>query len=377
MTTVKKLTWSEVCARRLQRHSLDTPSTTATPADIARAMAATHAQVMSAAELGVGLRIAGATREDLRRALWEDRTVVKTLGPRGTVHLLPAEDLPMWVAALSYIPTGAKQGEGVRLAPDQADEVIAAIGDALADAELTIDELDAAVVERTGSWAGDLVMPAFQTFWPRWRQVLHLAGHRGALCFGPGRGRKVTYTSPRRWLPGLTQLDGLEALRALIPHYLNAYGPATYERFAHWLSLPRTLAKELFESVELDRVEVDGVPAYVAKGDTDVPVEAPRGVRLLPYFDNYAYVVGNQPRELLYPGAAAARVKGNFQVLTVDGVVAGLWHQKRSGARLAVTVEALQDVDGDAVDEQVTRVGEILQAKPTWSFGTVTTGGHA
>src|SRR2546430_11134802 len=31
-----------------------------------------------------------------QHALWQDRSLVKTFGPRGTVHLLPAADLPMW-----------------------------------------------------------------------------------------------------------------------------------------------------------------------------------------------------------------------------------------------------------------------------------------
>ena len=37
--------------------------------------------------------IAGATRADIQRALWEDRTLVKTFGPRGAVHLLSSEGL--------------------------------------------------------------------------------------------------------------------------------------------------------------------------------------------------------------------------------------------------------------------------------------------
>ena len=41
--------------------------------------------VLSAAELSIGRRVAGATRADVQRALWEDRTLVKTFGPRGTV----------------------------------------------------------------------------------------------------------------------------------------------------------------------------------------------------------------------------------------------------------------------------------------------------
>ena len=56
-------------------------------------MAGVHAQVLSAAEISAAMRVDGATRDDVRRALWDDRTLVKTFGPRGTVHLLPAADL--------------------------------------------------------------------------------------------------------------------------------------------------------------------------------------------------------------------------------------------------------------------------------------------
>ncbi len=48
----------------------------------------------------------------------------------------------MWTGALSALPSPVPiHPEGVRFTPDQADEVIVAIGDALADAELTVDEL--------------------------------------------------------------------------------------------------------------------------------------------------------------------------------------------------------------------------------------------
>jgi hypothetical protein len=47
----------------------------------------------------------GPTRADVQRALWEDRSLVKTFGPRGTVHLLATADLPMWTGALSALPS--------------------------------------------------------------------------------------------------------------------------------------------------------------------------------------------------------------------------------------------------------------------------------
>jgi hypothetical protein len=40
-----------------------------------------HAQVLSAAELSIGRRIAGATRTDVQRALWQERTLVKVIRP--------------------------------------------------------------------------------------------------------------------------------------------------------------------------------------------------------------------------------------------------------------------------------------------------------
>src|SRR5262249_17999816 len=128
-----------------------------------------HAQVLSAAELSIGRRIAGATRANVRRALWQQRTLVKTFGPRGTIHLLPAADLPVRTGALSALPPSVPaHPEGVRFTPGQADEVIAAIGDALAGAELTVEELTEAIADRTGPWAIEQTMEAFGGRWPRW-----------------------------------------------------------------------------------------------------------------------------------------------------------------------------------------------------------------
>lgn len=194
-----RMSWADVCSRRLDRQGLAAPSRTAQPADVASAMCGAHAQVPSAAELSVGLRMANGTRADVRRALWADRSLVKTFGPRGTVHLLPARDLPMWTAALSAIPPQTGQfPAGARMTPEQTEQVIDAIAAALADAELTADELTEAVIDGTGKWAGDLVMPAFGTMWPRWRQAVTAAANRGVLCFGRNRGRTVTYASPSR-----------------------------------------------------------------------------------------------------------------------------------------------------------------------------------
>jgi hypothetical protein len=381
------LTWSGVTARRMARHSLTEPATGLAPADIAGVMCGAHAQVLTAAELSIGRRIAGATRSDVRRALWERRTLVKTFGPRGTVHLLPATDLPMWTGALSVLPWSVPMHpEGVRFTPEQADEVIAAIGDALADAELIVDELTEAIADRVGPWAAEPTMEGFGGKWARWRQLTSTAAHRGMLCFGPDKGRKVSYTSPHRWLPGFRPANGEAALRALVTRYLHAYGPATPRYFARWLGVSRRFAVELFGQLgdELEQVELDGEPGWTVARDTKLPAELHRGVRLLPYFD--PYVVAGQPRARLYPGLAAARAltptgqAGNYPVLLVDGVVGGVWHQRRSGGKLAITVEPLRELTAPQrrqLDDEVSLVGQVMEAAATLTVGKVTVGAHA
>lgn len=244
------MTWAQVCGRRLERHALSAPAPAARLAKVVGIICGAHAQVRSA----VGLRVAGATRTRVREALWTDRTLVKTRGPRGTVHLLAAADLPMWTRAASALPLARSQfPDEVRMTPEQTHQGVEAIAAALAETELTVDELTEAIVAMTESWAGDPGMGAFQAKWPRWRQAEDTATRRGAMCFGANRGRKVTYTSPARWLPGFAPLPGRAALAALVERYLYAYGPAMPGHFARWLGVPTLWAAELFDSLGLSR----------------------------------------------------------------------------------------------------------------------------
>jgi hypothetical protein len=385
--TSAALTWAGVTARRMARHWLAEPAVDLDPAGVAAAMCGAHAQLLTSAELSIGRRIAGATRGRVQAALWQQRTLVKTFGPRGTVHLLPAADLPTWTGALSALPSPAPtHPEGVRFTPGDAETVIAAIGDALADAELTVDELTEALAERAGPWAVERTMDAFQDKWPRWRQLTSTAAHRGMLCFGADQGRKVTYTNPHRWLPAFRPADGDTALRDLVTRYLHAYGPATPQHFARWLGISPRYAAGLFGQLagELDCVELDGEPGWTVAGDNAAPAEPHRGLRLLPYFD--PYVVAGQPRDRLYPGAAATRAlspsgqAGNYPVLLVDGVVGGVWHQRRSGRKLAITVEPLRELTAPQrrqLDDEAALVGAVMEAIPTLTVGTVSVGPHA
>ncbi|MBB5937781.1 hypothetical protein [Streptomyces zagrosensis] len=67
-------------------------------------------------------------------------------------------------------------------------------------------------------------------------------------------------------------------------------------------------------------------------------------------------------------------------MLLGEGVVAGVWHQRRAGRRLPITVEPLcrlTTTDRRQLDEQLARVGQLLDATPDLTIGKVTVGPHA
>jgi Winged helix DNA-binding domain len=197
---------------------------------------------------------------------------------------------------------------------------------------------------------------------------------------------RVRSTAPIALRPACARpADGQAALADLVLRYLHAYGPASPVQFARWLGAPPRWATELFGSLDgrLQPVELNGSIAALIAEDTAPPSRPPAGLRLLPYFD--AYPVGSHPRELLFPGQAAGRAlargqAGNFPVLLVNGIVAGVWHLRRSGRKLGITVEPfgpLTAAQRRQLDDQVARVGEILEGDPQLTIGTVTVGPHA
>jgi hypothetical protein len=68
----------------------------------------------------------------------------------------------------------------------------------------------------------------------------------------------------------------------------------------------------------------------------------------------------------VYERALGGSQAGNFPVVLIDGVVAGVWHQRRSGRRIDITVEALVKptrAQRSELDGQAERVAEILEGR--------------
>ena len=95
--TAARLGWAQVMAWRTARHHLDERVPAKAMLDVVAEIAGVHVQVMSSAELTLAARVEGLGPDDVRCALWQERSLVKTWAMRGTLHLLPSAK--RWTAA--------------------------------------------------------------------------------------------------------------------------------------------------------------------------------------------------------------------------------------------------------------------------------------
>ena len=94
-----RLTWEAVLAWRTARQGLASRAPAGDLLAVVSRLCGVQAQVASSAELTVWARLEGLERGTVDRLLWEERALVKTWAMRGTLHLLPAAELPRYTAA--------------------------------------------------------------------------------------------------------------------------------------------------------------------------------------------------------------------------------------------------------------------------------------
>jgi hypothetical protein len=374
------LEWNAVRRQRLWRHSLLERTPAGGLLDVVRQTCGIHAQLMTAAEVSLGVRV-DVTRRDIRAALWQERRLVKTYGIRGTIHLFAADELPLWMAASRARHASAGQPEARRLAavglaPDQVRALVEAMAEALDGQTLTLREMGEEVVRRTGSWAAETHNDAWITGWPAWRMALGSAATAGVLCFGPNRGTEVSFVRPDQWLGRWQPVEPEIALQEVFRRFLRAYGPATHVHFADWFSIPRSEARRLAASLadEIVEVRVEGQPLLKLASESQLPPPSGASLRLLPHYD--CYLRGFHPRPELAAGyeQRAAGGTGRVPILLIDGLVAGVWERRPRGPRVEVRVEPFRRLTTQLrreLEREVERVGAVMGADPQLVLGEV------
>jgi hypothetical protein len=370
MRGVTKLSWDQVLAFRLERQFLHSRAPAGSLLEVASALCGIRAQLPSTAELALCARVDGLEQGEVKRALEENRALVKTW-IRGTLHVLPADDLALYVAVLRPRPEGPGDAwlrlRGVTRG--QYEAIVKNVPRALDERPRTREWLADRLAELAGPDVREAVLFS-------WGGVLKQSARLGDLCFGPPQGRNVTFVRPDRWLRRTLRADPDEAGRDVVRRFLAAYGPASAVDFGRWLEDP-TKARALLRASadELAEVEVEGRPGWALIGDLAILEGSllPHSVRLLPAFDQY--VTGLRPREAIVPSQHISRVYRQqgwvSPVLLVDGRVAGIWtHERRSGV-IRVEVEPFQTLRPQVRNmlmDEVERLAAFLGGSPEVSL---------
>lgn len=353
--------WPQVCSWRLARQHVTAPVDD--PVAVAATLCGVQAQVTSSAQFTAGLR-SGATADELDMALWEDRTLVKTWAARGTLHWLPAHEYALWIAALSTrewrITPGWERYHGVTA--DELAAITAAIPEALAGRCLTRDELAGRLAEVTDSpHLADQLRSG-------WGAVLKPAANRGLLCFGPDRGRNVSFVRPADWLgdpgPAPTTED---ALRQVVQRFLDAYGPATHADFGRWFGVRDAAARRVLAAYveDLAVAEIDGFRGWVTPWGAEQLAEArpAAGTVLLGGFDPYVLAPISHRSVLVPEGHVddVSRTAGWISpVVLADGYVIGTWSDERDAGGTVVEVTPFAPLDA----AQVAAIEQAVEVLP-------------
>jgi hypothetical protein len=326
---------------RLRRHHLlDEP-----PADavtICRDVCGVQAQVMSSAFLQLWARNHAITRTEIEAALWQNRTLVKTSVMRQTLHLIPADEFSLYIAAVKSSRAAATLRIMARFGIDreEADALTALIMDSLASGPLGRAAITAAVrpkvSKRMCSWMDKVF------------SIVRLPVFEGLVCYGRGESNEVSFIRVDGWLPTLKlqKIPETKAQCALFRKYLRAYGPATPADFSHWSGIALQQVKPLLPLLapDVEKSPGDGKTSLLLREDI-AAINRKSGkapcVRLLPSFDTY--LLAHRKKDHLLSATHYKRVYRNqgwiSPVVLLDGAVAGVWSHKIESKKLLVEVE--------------------------------------
>ena len=300
---------------------------------------------MASAQLSLDARIPGLTREEIRGALNEKRTLIKTHCMRQTLHLLPSAQYSTYISANRK--TRVKQVRNVmdrfKITDREADQLLRALLDALAEKPMAQKALRAAVRPRVGKKVRDWM----DKIWG----IVRPAVVEGLVCYGPDEGNEITYVRTEDWLPKQNSIDAESAQRFLLRAYLRAYGPATARDFAFWSGISMKEVAPAWKSIEEEfaEVELEGRKAFILREDLEVLREsslAAPNLRLLANFDVFllahaekSHMVHDRHYKLIY------RNQGWISpVILLDGRVVGTWSHKMTGKKLAIELRPFEEL---------------------------------
>jgi hypothetical protein len=347
----------KLSARRLNRtllhrqHLLE--RTAATPPEMVRHLVGLQAQENLPPYLSLAARLTTFEPNDVTEGL-EDRSLVRFLTMRGTVHLLVADDarvLRQWTAPVHEREIKISQSIGPARDVDR-DAFLTALSELLAEGPQPQKALGAALAERFPDVAAT--------------QLGQLARSAAPLVQCPPRGTwrgsgGVVYQYVDRWVGRpLVEPD----VEAIVRRYLAAFGPATAADVTAWSGVTR-LAPVLKAMDDLVvHQDEQGRPLYDVPDGELAGEDAPAPVRLLGQYDNVWLSHAGRDR-VTTPESRRSwmGVNGGLaNTLFADGMLAGLWRVEDDRVEIISTLRPLTKSEKSELDDEVARVEQLLAA---------------
>jgi Winged helix DNA-binding domain len=356
---VRRVGVAERRARLALRHHLAPAARAAGVVEVARDLVGLHATDPASVFLAAAARMRAPEVAAVEHALYEDRLLLRMLGMRRTMFVVPVELAPVVHAACTQAIAVAQRRLTVQLL-DQAGVA--------EDPARWLEEVEAATLEaleaRGGATAAELTAAE-----PRLRQRLLLAeGKRyasmpnvtarvllqlaadGRIVRGRPRGSWISsqyrWSPIGSWLPGGMAAWSTEAAQAeLVRGWLAGFGPGTAADLRWWTGLTAGQVKRALAAAGAAEVDLDGTPGLVLADDLEPPPPAEPWVALLPALD--PTVMGWSGREwyLGEHGLTLFDRNGNAgPTVWWDGRIVGGWAQRRDGE---VAVRLLEDVGAE------------------------------
>ena len=300
----------------------------------------------------------GAGHADIEHALYAERTLIRMLGMRRTVFVVPVGLVPVIQAACTdqiaermrrqlaqAIETSGIAADGASWLKDVGEATVHALAarGTATGAELAQDEprLRAQIVYATDKSYGG---PANVT-----TRLLTLLSAEGLIVRGRPRGgwtsSQVTWSAAE----DLARPPAPAARVELARRWLSAFGPALVSDLQWWTGLTAGQVKQALAQLDVTEVDLDGSPGVMLAADVpgldDAPTVEPWGA-LLPALDPTA--MGWRERAW-YVGVHTAALfdrSGNIgPTAWWDGRIVGGWAQRKDGE---IAVRLLEDVGAEA-----------------------------
>ncbi|MGH2636365.1 MAG: winged helix DNA-binding domain-containing protein [Actinomycetota bacterium] len=371
---MRKFGSDERRARLGIRHRLLSPA--ASSEEAAVAMVGLHSSDPVSVVLSARARVDRFDTADLEDALYDRRSLVRMLGMRRTLFVVP-RDLAavMNEACTKALVPGERnrlvrmlEGQGVAKAgcgarwldrvAEKTLDALAARGEAGAR-ELTKDvpELTARLSFGEGkAWGGTVGVST---------RVLFLLATEGRIVrtrpVGGWTSSQYRWARTETWLGALLpNLDHAEACAELLHRWLRTFGPGTLTDVRWWTGWTARLARKTLGDLGAVEVELDDGVGYALANDLEPVDEDEPWVALLPGLDptvmgwkDRAWYVDDHAPELFDTGNAGPTVVAN-------GRVVGAWAQRQDGE---IAVKLLARVDAgtrEAIETERERLASWL-----------------